>query len=162
MSKKQPWASKMWELHAHPPPLPPQKKLEFNFFLPLLLVTSDNSWTSQNWPPKMQGFKGLSQEDFRAFDPLPWKFCQKMCFEASRVVFWSTSCYRELKLTTKSFTGCILCGLLIQMQNISLRSSGMHRKQNFEIVFGYKSWLLLFAFSPPLFFRFSRLLVFFC
>ena len=41
------------------------------------------------------------------------------------------------------------------MQNISLRSSGMHRKQNFEIL-GLKvtqqSWLLLFAFSPPFFF----------
>ena len=33
------------------------------------------------------------------------------------------------------------------MQNISLRSSGMRRKQNF-------------AFSPPLFFRFSRLIFF--
>ena len=40
------------------------------------------------------------------------------------------------------------------MQNISLRSSGMRRKQNFE------SWLLLFAFSPPLFFCFSRLIFF--
>ena len=40
------------------------------------------------------------------------------------------------------------------MQNISLRSSGMRRKQNFE------SWLLLFAFSPPLFFCFSCLIFF--
>ena len=47
------------------------------------------------------------------------------------------------------------------MQNISLRSSV--RKQNFE--FGglkvtQQSWLLLFAFSPPLFFRFSCLIFF--
>ena len=53
-----------------------------------------------------------------------------MPFEASRVVFWSLSCYKELKLTTNRFTGGTLRGLLIQMQNISLRSSGMHRKQN--------------------------------
>ena len=36
-----------------------------------------------------------------------------------------------LKLTTKPFTGRTLRGVLIQMQNISLRSSGMRRKQNF-------------------------------
>ena len=49
------------------------------------------------------------------------------------------------------------------MQNISLRSSGMRRKQNFEFL-GLKvtqqSWLLLFAFSPPFFFRFSCLIFF--
>ena len=57
-----------------------------------------------------------------------------MHFEASQVVFWSLSCYKELKLTTNQFTGCTLHGLLIQMQNISFRSSGVHRKQNFEIL----------------------------
>ena len=88
----------------------------------------------------------------------------KTRFEASRVVFWSLSCYKELKLTTNRFTGRTLHGLLIQMQNISLRSSGMRRKQNFDS-FGLKvtqqSRLLLFAFSPPLFFRFSCLIFFF-
>ena len=87
-----------------------------------------------------------------------------MRFEASRVVFWSLSCYKGLKLTTNRFTGRTLGGLLIQMQNISLRSSGMRRKQNFEIVFGFKSDIavltLLFAFSPPFFFRFSCLVFF--
>ena len=41
------------------------------------------------------------------------------------MVFWSLalSCYKELKLTTNPFTGRTLHGLLIQMQNISLRSS---------------------------------------
>ena len=39
--------------------------------------------------------------------------------------FWS--------FTTKPFTGHTLRGLLIQMQNISLQSSGMRRKQNFEL-----------------------------
>ena len=34
-----------------------------------------------------------------------WKFCWKMRFEASRAVFWSLSCYEELKLTIKPFTG---------------------------------------------------------
>ena len=54
-------------------------------------------------------------------------FCQKTHFEASQVVFWSLLCYKELKLTTNQFTGRTLGCLLIQMQNISLRSSGMRR-----------------------------------
>ena len=83
----------------------------------------------------------------------------KTCFEASKEVFGSlSSYYKELKLTTKLFAGRTLCGLLIQMQNISLRSSGMHRKQNFEFL-GLKvtqqSWLLLFAsYLLPSFFAF--------
>ena len=36
-------------------------------------------------------------------------------------------------VTTKPVTGLALRGLLIQMQNNSLQSSGMCRKQNFEI-----------------------------
>ena len=44
------------------------------------------------------------------------------------------------------------------MQNISLRSSGMRRKQNFlGLKVTQQSWLLLFAFSPPLFLCFSCL-----
>ena len=46
------------------------------------------------------------------------------------------------------------------MQNISLRSSGMRRKQNLGFKVTQQSWLLLFAFSPPFFFRFSRLIFF--
>ena len=57
-----------------------------------------------------------------------------MRFEASRVVFWSLSCYEELELTTNPFTGRTLHRLLIQMQNISLRSSSMRRKQNFVLI----------------------------
>ena len=72
-----------------------------------------------------------------------------MRFEASRVVFWSLSCYKELKLTTNPFTGRTLHGLLIQMQNISLQSLGMHRKQNFDIVFGFKSDTAVLAFTFP-------------
>ena len=54
------------------------------------------------------------------FSRLPirsWRFCQKTRFEAS--------C-------------CTLRSLLIQMQNISLGSSDMCRKRNFEIVLGLK------------------------
>ena len=74
------------------------------------------------------------------------------------------SCYEELQLTTNPFTGRTLHGLLIQMQNISLQSSGMRRKQNFDIVFGFKSdtTVLTFTFpflSSPLFSLF--LLIFF-
>ena len=81
---------------------------------------------------------------------------RKTRFEASRVVFWSLSCYKELKLTTIRFTGRTLGCLLIQMQNISLRSSGMRRKQNFEIVFGFKSDTAVLTFT----FRFLSSLLF--
>ena len=42
------------------------------------------------------------------------------------------------------------------MQNISLRSSGMRRKQNFEIVFGFKSDTAVLTFT----FRFLSSLLF--
>ena len=62
-------------------------------------------------------------------------------------------------------TGRKLHGFLNQMQNISLRSSGIRRKQNFEFL-GLKvtqqSWLLLFTLSPPLYFRFSCLIFLSC
>ena len=89
----------------------------------------------------------------------------KTCFEASKEVFGSlSSYYKELKLTTKLFAGRTLCGLLIQMQNISLRSSGTHKQAKFR-VFGFKSdtAILTFTFcflSPPLFFRFCCLIFF--
>ena len=68
-----------------------------------------------------------------------------MRFEASRVVFWSLSCYKELKLTTNRFRGRTLRGLLTRMQNISLRSSGMRRKQ----VLGFKSDTAVLTFTFP-------------
>ena len=64
------------------------------------------------------------------------------------MVFWSLSCYKELKLTSNRFTGRTLGGVLIQMQNISLRSSGMRRKQN-----------LFFRFSSLIFFSLAGHLV---
>ena len=75
------------------------------------------------------------------------------------MVFWSLLCYKEVLLTTNPFTGRTLDGLLLQMQNISLRSSGMGRKQNFEKCFGFKSdtAVLTFTFrflSFPLFWLF--------
>ena len=96
----------------------------------------------------------------------PLESLPKTRFEASKEVFGSLSCYKELKLTTKLFAGRTLCGLLIQMQNISLRSSGMHRKQNFEF-WGLKvtqqSWLLLFAsYLLPSFFAFRASFFFYC
>ena len=80
------------------------------------------------------------------------------------MVFWSLSCYKELKLTTNRFTGRTLRSPLIQMQNITLRSSGMCRKQNLEIVFGFKSdtgvLTFTFHFLSSLFFRVSCLILF--
>ena len=78
------------------------------------------------------------------------------------MVFWSLSCYKELKLTTNRFTGRALHGHLIQMQNISLRSSGMRRKQNFSSLDFYFSLSLLpsfFAFLASFFFSLAGHLV---
>ena len=85
---------------------------------------------------------------------LPQKFCWKTRFEASQVVFWSLWCYKELKRTIKPFTGRKRWGLLIQMQDISLQSSGMRKKKNFKIVF--------FVPSSPLFHFSCLIFYFFC
>ena len=69
----------------------------------------------------------------------PVEILPKMRFEDIWVVFWSLPYYKELKLTRKPFQGHTLHGLLIQMQiNISLGSSGMCRKQNYDIFWVYK------------------------
>ena len=69
-------------------------------------------WISATW------VNHLNQNRLAALfqvEPIhPWKLCGKTCFEASRVVFWSPFCYKDLKLTTKPFTGSTLHGLLIQ------------------------------------------------
>ena len=79
------------------------------------------------------------------------------------MVFWSLSFYKELKLTTNSFTGRTLHGLLIQMQNISLRSSGNFvQKAKFRDGFKSDTAVLTFTFrflSSPLF-RFSCFIFF--
>ena len=89
----------------------------------------------------------------------PQKFCQKTCFEASQVVFWSLWCYKEPKLTIKPFTGRKRQGLLIQMQNISLQSSGIRKKKNFKIVFLVLSSPLFSLLLPNFFISFAGHLV---
>ena len=76
-------------------------------------------------------------------------------FEASRAVFWSLSCYKERKLTTKPCRGRTLRGLLIQMHNFSLQSSVMRRKQKFRVL-GFKSDTTVLTFT----FRFLSSLLF--
>ena len=80
----------------------------------------------------------------------PRNFAKKMCFEAKRAVFWSLSCYKELKpdkLAIKPCSGRTLRSLLIQMKNIRLRSSGMRRKLSVLLSF--------FAFPASFFFSFA-------
>ena len=64
--------------------------------------------------------------------------------------------YRKTHQREAAMTAAILL--------FSLRILGIRRKQNFEIVFGFKSdtavLTLLSAFSPPFFFRFSCLIFF--
>ena len=80
-----------------------------------------------------------------------------------KIFEWPLPYYKELKLTRKPFTGHTLHSLLIQMQiNISLGSSGMRRKQNYDIVFGFTSdtAVLTFTFSFLSYLLFSLFLPF--
>ena len=113
------------------------------------------------WELSMVTSKGRKKRPMTINPFAPRKFCEKMSVEGSQVVFGSLSCYREPILPLTPFKGHRLRSLFIQIQNISLQSLGMCRKQNFEKV-AQQSWLLLFAFFPPLFFHFSCLIFFFC
>ena len=92
-------------------------------------------WWFKLWHQEHWHWKLITEPNLQHFNPFaPGDFAKKHDLKLpSWAVFWSLSCYKELKLTTKPFTGRTLCGLLIQMQNISLQSLGMHRKQNFKI-----------------------------
>ena len=57
---------------------------------------------------------------------------------------------KELNFTINPFTGHTLRGLLIQVQNISLGSSGMGRKQNFFPLFFHFYCLIFFSFTEYL------------
>ena len=92
----------------------------------------------------------------------PWKLCGKTCFEAIRVVFWSLLCYKDLKLTTKPFTGRTLHGLLIQMAKLLACKVDACAGSK---IWGFKSdtAVLTFTFcslSSPLFSLFSPHFVF--
>ena len=67
----------------------------------------------------------------------PWKICGKTRFEASQVVFWSLLCYKDLKLTTKLFTGRTLHGLLIQMAKLFACKVQACTGSK---IFGFKKW----------------------
>ena len=92
-----------------------------------------------NIGPNLAKSKPASDKSHRSFlnggfiNPFaPGDFAEKHVLKL--VEWFSGHChaYKELKLTTNPFTGRTLHGLLIQMQNISLRSSGIRRKQNFN------------------------------
>ena len=70
--------------------------------------------------------------------PPPSNFCRKMLFEVSWAVFQSLSGNKELN---KTYYKAAPGSLLIQVQNISLRSSGMHGKQNFNLSCPIFFWL---------------------
>ena len=83
-----------------------------------------------------------------------------MHFKASWAVFWSLSCYKEQKLTTKPFTCTVhtVCDLLIEMQNIyfwlgKFKHLGLKVTEQF--------WLWLFAFLASFSFSFAGHLVVF-
>ena len=68
--------------------------------------------------------------------PPPLAILLKMNFETTAVIERFSGHCRAIELNkriTKPFKGRTLCGLLIQMKNITLQSLGMCRKQNFEI-----------------------------
>ena len=83
----------------------------------------------------------------------PGDFAEKSVL---KLVEWSLSCYKELQLTTNRFTDRALRGLLFQIQNISLGSTGMRRKQSDTAVltftFRFLPSLLFSLFLPHFFF----------
>ena len=75
---------------------------------------------------------GLIKEFLNPF--IPGNFGEKCILKLVKWFSGPLSCHKELKLTIKPFTGHTLCRFLIQLQNISLQSLGMCRKQNLEIL----------------------------
>ena len=84
----------------------------------------------------------------------PWEFRRKSGFEASRAIFW----FKKRKFTAKPNEGNVLrspnlvsrgrndsCDPFVQF--ISSWILHMRRKQNFEIVFGFKSDTAVLTFS---------------
>ena len=115
-TKKKHKQKKAAKLHVSPgcqptsrwgPPLPPAPPPRFP-------CVSCESNTLQSPPSELRALVP------RSLTHSLLEICRKTRFEASRVVLWSLSCYKELRLTTNRFTGRRLHGLLIQMQNISL------------------------------------------
>ena len=61
-------------------------------------------------------------------------------------LFWSLSGYKELKLTKNRFQVIHFAGCWSRYKS-SFRSSGMRRKHNFKIVFGFTSATAVLTFS---------------
>ena len=99
---------KSWPLYQKSPKLPPNV----------------NIWTCSNfkicciWNRRLRSNRPLTHS--------PLEILPKNAFWSLSSGFLVTSCFQELKLTKNPSTGCTVHGLLIQMQNIYLRSSGMH------------------------------------
>ena len=87
---------------------------------------------------------------------LPLEILLKTVFcSYSWAVFWSLSCHRELKLTTKPFTGCTLCA---RCKILACEVWACTESKILCLKVTQQSCLLLFTFSPPLFFHFSCLI----
>ena len=89
-----------------------------------------------------------------------------MHVKASRAVFWSLFSCKELKHTTKPFSGHALCCFLIGDEKIlACKVWGCEESKILRYLLGLKvtqeSWLFRFALSPALFFYFSCLIFFF-
>ena len=89
-----------------------------------------------------------------------------MHVKASRAVFWSLFSYKELKRTTKPFSGHALCCFLIGDEKIlACKVWRCEESKILRYLLGLKvtqeSWLFHFALSPALFFYFSCLIFFF-
>ena len=129
-------------------------------------VTPPKRVTSPTWgppPPCKEARRGdrfsTEGDSTNSMGPVArWNFTLDVT-----VVTGQPCCLVHSSPRVRPHTGRKLHGLLNQMQNFSLRSSGTRRKQNFEFL-GLKvtqqSSLLPFALSPPLFFRLSCLIFF--
>ena len=82
-----------------------------------------------------------------------------MHFEASQAVFWSLLCYKELKLTAKSFTGCRLAAFWSRCKILALKVRACRESKilRFGLKVTQQSWLLLIRFLSSSLFHFSCL-----
>ena len=137
-----------------------QISLPFHIFKLLNLLLFSYTWRLKTRRFSVQAI--IPPPPPGAFTHSPLEICRTTCFKASRAVFWSVSCYKELKLIIKLFTGRTSGVVHFAAFWFSLRSRAC--AENFQIVFGFKSRtsVLTLTFCPPLFFRFSCLIFLFC
>jgi len=84
-----------------------------------------------------------------------------MHFEASQAVFWSLLCYKELKLTAKSFTGCRFAAFWSRCKILALKVWACGESKILRFGFKSDTAILTFTYSLSLLLSFSLFLPYF-